>query len=477
MQQRTAFPVRPNPLGCLLLLLMGVWPTAMIGQLAPQTTTASPLPDDRYKADILVIVAHSDDEPAGYLIRAISDQHKRVAVLDGTRSQAGGNEVGYEQAAAIGEVREIEARRALASIGVFNVWFMSGTTDTPGDNVLRSLETWGHGAALEEAVRIVRLTRPEVILTWLPHFVVGENHGDHQASAVIATEAFDLAGDPTAFPEQVSFPRDRKGIGNLTEGLRPWQPEKLYFFSDASQMAFMKEQGPVYSAMDVSPSLHMPYYRAAALEESYYLTQGETGQAAKVALATGNFKYFQLPDRFILGKSLVGGTVTGDIFEGAVRGPIPFAPVCGYRPQVREGISIELGDPWAFYRKFWPAHGIGHLADLMKVPEIGVDPGGTLELPFLLHNDTDQPQSINLSVDLPSGWTEKAAATQYSVRPQDVYPVWFVLTAPTGNGGNWQQITWQAESRGQTVGSVIVKILLNAEDSRAGWGAGSISIR
>jgi hypothetical protein len=113
----------------------------------------------------------------------------------------------------------------------------------------------------------------------------------------------------------------------------------------------------------------------------------------------------------------------------------------------------------------------------MKVPEIGVDPGGTLELPFLLHNDTDQPQTINLSVDLPSGWTEKAAATQYSVRPQDVYPVWFVLTAPTGNGGNWQQITWQAESRGQTVGSVIVKILLNAEDSRAGWGAGSISIR
>jgi len=95
--------------------------------------------------------------------------------------------------------------------------------------------------------------------------------------------------------------------------------------------------------MDVSPSLHMPYYRAAALEESYYLTQGETGQAAKVALATGNFKYFQLPDRFILGKSLVGGTVTGDIFEGAVRGPIPFAPVCGYRPQVARGSPSNWG--------------------------------------------------------------------------------------------------------------------------------------
>jgi hypothetical protein len=27
--------------------------------------------------------------------------------------------------------------------------------------------------------------------------VVGENHDDHQGSGVLATEAFDMAGDPT----------------------------------------------------------------------------------------------------------------------------------------------------------------------------------------------------------------------------------------------------------------------------------------
>ena len=36
------------------------------------------------------------------------------------------------------------------------------------------------------------------------------------ASAVITREAYKLAGDPTKFPEQ------------LKDGLRPWQPKKLY---------------------------------------------------------------------------------------------------------------------------------------------------------------------------------------------------------------------------------------------------------
>ncbi|MGB6111608.1 MAG: hypothetical protein WBG35_10835, partial [Acidobacteriaceae bacterium] len=40
-------------------------------------------PDPRFKADILVVVAHPDDEimVAAYLAREIYDQHKRVAVV------------------------------------------------------------------------------------------------------------------------------------------------------------------------------------------------------------------------------------------------------------------------------------------------------------------------------------------------------------------------------------------------------------
>src|SRR5580704_13425328 len=185
-------------------------------------------PDDRFKADILVIVAHPDDETevSGYLARAIFDQNKRVAVIFGTRGDGGGDATGQEQAAALGAEREIEARRALGVLGVTNIWFLGGP-DTPGQDVLRSLETWNHGASLGQAVRLVRLTRPEVILTWLPDYVAGENHGDHQASGVIATEAFDMAGDPTVSPEQLAAPRDRNNTGNLTEGLHPWQTKKI----------------------------------------------------------------------------------------------------------------------------------------------------------------------------------------------------------------------------------------------------------
>jgi len=469
IRQCAAFLSRWNLPAFLLVMMVGIWPAVALAQAVPTAANAaapknearpSPAPDSRFKADILVVIAHPDDETliAGYLAKAVYDEHKRVAVLLGTRGNSGGNEVGFEQAASLAAIREIEVRRALASMGIDNVWFMSGS-DTPGQNVLRSLETWGHGAALEQAVRIIRLTRPEVILTILPHFVVGENHGDHQASAVIATEAFDMAGDPTAFPEQVSLPRDRTGFSNLTEGLRPWQPENLYFFSEATQIAFMEGQGPVYSMTAISPSLHTSYARSAALEDAYYLTQIGQGEVGKHALETGDFKDFETPLRFVFGKSLVGGSVTGDIFEGVVPGPIPFAPVRGYRPPVREGLSIELGDSWAFYSDFWPAHDIGRLAGLMKFPEIGVLSASGVELPLLLHNDTSEPEKISLSVELPDGWKASGGDSLYPVGPHDVYPVRVTLTPPAKPEGGWQQITWRAESKGRAVGSVTVQTM------------------
>src|SRR5437762_10827528 len=46
---------------------------------AAQEPKALPLPDERYKADILLVVAHPDDEGAAtpYLARAL-DEHKRI---------------------------------------------------------------------------------------------------------------------------------------------------------------------------------------------------------------------------------------------------------------------------------------------------------------------------------------------------------------------------------------------------------------
>jgi LmbE family N-acetylglucosaminyl deacetylase len=430
-----------------------------------QITEAPPyLPSDpRFKTDILVIVAHPDDETevTGYLARAIFDQHKRVAAIFGTPGNGGGDFTSNAQAAALGDIRSTEAREALAFFDVLHVWFLGGS-DTPGQDVLRSLETWDHGRALWETVRLVRLTRPEVILTWLPDYVAGENHGDHQASAVIATEAFDLAGDPTVFPEQVSAPRNRRGIGNLTEGLKPWQPKKIYYFTDAINTDFLKGKGPEYITTDISPSKHEPYYRLAAEEMAYHLTQDDSGQMAKKALETGDFIYFKQTERLALGKSLVGGSATGDIFEGISPGPISYAPVSGYKPETRQGISIELGGPWAFYREFWKAHNLDSLPDLIKTPEVAVANGAEVHVPILIHNDTNESAEVTLTSTLPSGWRELNGTARYQVHPHDSYPAETVYVSASTEKPKWQTLTWKAEGDRQAVGTLTLRVLTDS---------------
>src|SRR5437763_4134183 len=331
---------------------------ALAARGASSQTLANPQPDERFKADILVIAPHPDDEStiAGYLARAVLDEHRRVAVVLTTRGDAGQNLVGYEQARSLAEIREIETRTALASIGIDHVFFLRAP-DTFGEDVadvLRSLETSNHGSSLGEAVRFIRLTRPDVVITMLPATVVGENHEDHQASGIIASEAFDLAGDPTAFPEQVAAPEDRLWYGNLMEGLRPWQPKKLYYYTDATHFDFLKGKGPEYSMTALSPSQRVSYARLAAKELSFHRTQ--YGDEPAKALATNNLKDFEQPLPFVLAKSLVGGSATGDIMEGVGSAAIPFSPVRGYRPENSAALSIELGQGWAFYKRFYPAH-------------------------------------------------------------------------------------------------------------------------
>jgi LmbE family N-acetylglucosaminyl deacetylase len=420
-------------------------------------------PDERYKADILVVVAHPDDETeiTGYLAKAIYEEHRRIAVIFGTRGDGGGNAMGNEQAATLGVEREIEARRALASFGVMNVWFLGGP-DTPGQDVLRSLETWHHGAALEQAVRLVRLTRPEVILTWLPAYVAGENHGDHQAAGVIAAEAFDLAGDATAYPEQIAAPRQRESINNLTEGLHPWQSKKLYFFSDASHTDFLEGKGPRYTTTEVSPSRGVPYFRMAADEMSFHLTQDDTGQLAKQAIAKGDFKYFEQPVLMVFGKSHVRSTPTGDVLEGIATGPIPFVSAPGYHSAAPAGVTLELGGPWSYYREFWKAHGLNHLAGLLSTPEVAIAPAERLHLPVLLHNGTHEAQEVTLLPSLPDGWTVAAGQAVYPLEANETYPVETVLASPTKGDPAWQTVTWKAESRGKAVGSIAVRVNLTS---------------
>src|ERR1700758_1619851 len=101
--------------------------------------------DDRMKADVLLIVAHPDDETgvSAYLAQLL-DQGKRVAAVYLTHGEAGHNNMGRGRANSLGAVREMELRQAMTEVGVKNVWFLDGR-DTPSQNVLQSLANWHNG--------------------------------------------------------------------------------------------------------------------------------------------------------------------------------------------------------------------------------------------------------------------------------------------------------------------------------------------
>ena len=436
---------------------------------AAQGPQALPSADERYKVDLLLVVAHPDDEGAAtpYLARAL-DEHKRIAVVFGTRGSSGANEAGGEQAAALGAIREIEARNALATLGITNVWFLGGK-DTASQNVLLSLANWDHGESLEQLVRLVRLTRPEVILTFLPGTFIGEDHGDHQASGVLATEAFDLAGDSSAFPEQIAGPSKR--LEPFLENLRPWQPKKIYYFPDADREDIFRGKGPEYSVKEISKSGKQPYWRMALDSFRAHQTQAKSfldkvaqmdeTQIEKMATSDSFWTEALL---FVLGKSLVGGSVTGDIFEGVTPGAIPFA-----RPEVspeptRPELSVELDGPYSFYSEFRRAHGLTNLPH-PEPPEIALQAPGTMMIPLWVRNRTAKTQEITLSTVLPAGWTAQSGTGKLMVAAKQVAStrVEVNLPAPAEKSApkaEPQEVTVHADSNGQSVGEIKLRVEL-----------------
>jgi hypothetical protein len=347
---------------------------------------------------------------------------------------------------------------------VKNVWNLGGP-DTPSQNPLQSLETCNHGRCLDRIVRIVRLTRPEVILTWLPLGATGENHGDHQAAGVMATEAFDMAGDPTAFPEQVTPAQEPNQNGNRLEGLRPWQPQKIYYFSNPTHTDFFAGQGPEYPVTDISSKRHVSYAQIAAEEFAIQETQG--GKAVERALARHDADAlekpipFSQPTRFILGKSLVPTGVMDDVMSGVVAEGIPFQRSPGYSAVEVSHPVLELGGPWHFYKEFWRAHGIEHLGTLIP-NELSIAVGGTLSIPLIVDNPLDEAMDVRFAVKAPAGWmvtpvgdAQVGAHTQYFLRVR--------AAAPQTRLAGWQQFTVSAESQGRSLGTVPLRVEL------AGW--------
>jgi LmbE family N-acetylglucosaminyl deacetylase len=163
---------------------------------------------------VLMIGAHPDDEDTSLLTTLARGWGAETAYLSLTRGDGGQNVIGSELWEGLGVVRtgELDAARRLdGGLQYFTRAFDYGFSKSAEE----ALTFWPHEELLADVVWVIRRFRPHVVVSvWSG--TPRDGHGQHQASGIVAREAFDAAGDPARFPEQ------------LVLGVEAWAPSKYY---------------------------------------------------------------------------------------------------------------------------------------------------------------------------------------------------------------------------------------------------------
>ena len=227
-------------------------------------------------ATVLHTVAHPDDENGALLTWLSRARGVRTGLYSTTRGEGGANLIGPELFDALGIVRTEEHLAAVRYYGI-DLFFSSAVDFGYSKRLDETLEKWDYQMLLEDMVRIIRLYRPDVILSRFQGNRQ-DGHGHHQASGVLTLEAFRAAGDASRFPE------------HLAAGLQPWQPKKLYITrsrwrrsnTETSDAPMLKIDTGEYNAL-----LGLSYSQIARQGLSYQRSQG-VGQtrASKGAAVT-----------------------------------------------------------------------------------------------------------------------------------------------------------------------------------------------
>src|SRR5439155_16877465 len=158
--------------------------------------------------------AHPDDETNALNVMLNRGQGVRTILATATRGDGGQNEIGPEIFDALAVLRT-EELAALHRFDATEQYFIRAVDFGYSFSIEETMQKWGHDEILGDYVRLIRTTRPDVMLGMSPVANAGGFH--HNSSGILSREAFKMAGDPTKYPEQIR------------EGLRPWQPKKYYY--------------------------------------------------------------------------------------------------------------------------------------------------------------------------------------------------------------------------------------------------------
>ena len=172
---------------------------------------------------VLYVAAHPDDENTNLMALWANGSLYDAGYLSVTRGDGGQNLLGPELREKLGVIRTQEllaARRLDHGRQFFTRAVDFGFSKTSEE----TLRIWDRDKVLSDIVWVIRRFRPDVVVT---RFSPDDDktHGHHTASAILAREAFQAAGDPKRFPEQLAI-------------VEVWKPTRLvwntspFFFSN-----------------------------------------------------------------------------------------------------------------------------------------------------------------------------------------------------------------------------------------------------
>lgn len=330
---------------------------------------------DLMDVDFMFIGAHPDDDGgiSATIARYALDQGYKGTVITLTGGEGGGNATGRETGRAIGLIREEEERRSLAMLGVDSPHFL-GLTDFYFTLSAEETERkWGGQAFVCDVIRLVRLRRPEVLVTMWPG---PGTHGQHQMAARAATLAYNYAGDSKYCPQLEK------------EGLAPFTPLKLYYYPPSAEAATVS-----IPTDDLSRTARVRYADLKSMANYHYRTQGWDNSNTLPA-RTAN------PETFMLVASRVPTpeketSLLDGAFIGATNSPA--------------GLRLEAKP---------------------KSYEIGA--GQPSEVTVSFTNTGKEPlEGTLLRLAAPQGWTVAGAGVVRTLAPGESTSTTFKVTSPT----------------------------------------------
>lgn len=211
---------------------------------------------------VLYVAAHPDDENTRLITYYANEEKYRTAYLSLTRGDGGQNLIGPQLRESLGIIRTQEllaARKIDGGQQFFTRANDFGYSKTPEE----TFNIWDREKILADVVWVIRKFRPDVIITRF-NTTPGITHGHHTASAILAKEAFELAADKNAFPEQLQF-------------VDTWQPKRLFWNTSSWFYRNREFDKSGLLSVDVGKYNHLlgeSYTEIAAHSRSQHRSQG-----------------------------------------------------------------------------------------------------------------------------------------------------------------------------------------------------------